>query len=74
MLTYLPKIHASPKFPLGFSSVFDTHNFIKALHPHLGLFLPLETPTEDALLPTISVTLILDKVTDSKSERGGQRK
>jgi len=38
----------------GFSSVFDTHNRISLLHPHLGAFLPSEFPIDDALLPAMS--------------------
>jgi hypothetical protein len=56
--------------------VFDTHSFIKALYPHLGLFLPSETPTEDALLPAISVTLIPNLKEEKKGSKmnGDKRK
>lgn len=56
--------------------MFDTHSFIKALHPHLGLFLPSETPTEDALLPAISVTLIPNLKEEKKGSKmnGDKRK
>jgi len=42
-------------FLLGFSSLFDNHNFITALHPQTrsGGFPPFELPTHEISLPPI---------------------
>jgi hypothetical protein len=41
---------------------------MKSLHQHLGEFLPLETPLEDALLPPITnPRLVTDSSTNSNS-------
>jgi len=48
------KLQHLQNFLFGFSSVFDTHNRINLLHPHLGVVLPFEFPIDDDLLPAIS--------------------
>jgi hypothetical protein len=48
------KLQHLQNFLFGFSSVFDTHNLINLLHPHLGAVLPFEFPIDDALLPAMT--------------------
>jgi hypothetical protein len=48
------KLQHLQNFLFGFSSVFDTHNLINLLHPHLGVVLPFEFPIDDALLPAMT--------------------